>query len=69
MFFIGYYRGVERVLVKGLLMALEGVEVSDLQFADDISIFLSNDRLDLGNVFYLLRVFESQVSWTQINMS
>jgi hypothetical protein len=30
---------------------------------------LSNDRLDLGNVFYLLRVFESQVSWMQINMS
>lgn len=39
MFFIGYYRGVERVLVKGLLMELGGVEVSDLQFADDTSIF------------------------------
>lgn len=34
------YRAVEWGLIKGLLMALEGILVSDLQFADGASYFV-----------------------------
>lgn len=51
----------------GLLVGMEGLEVSCLQFANDTILFLPDDRENLQHVM-LLQIFEA-VSKLHINLS
>ena len=52
-------QSIERGHTGGLFIGQDSVEFSDLQFADDIILFLPKDKDNFLNVLSLLQIFES----------
>lgn len=51
-------RGADRGVVRGLTVGVDGCHVSHLQFADDIILFLPDDRENFLHVLMIIQVFE-----------
>lgn len=61
-------RAMKRDRVRGIMVGLDRIEVSYLQFADDTILFRQDDDRSLGNVLTLLQVFE-HISRLKINFT
>ncbi|GMI99018.1 hypothetical protein HRI_003571100 [Hibiscus trionum] len=62
------YKAMERGIVKGVCIGSSGYQISHLQFADDLILFLEASEDNIRNTKRVLRIFQA-ISGLQLNLN